>query len=283
MVHPLNIRTRLAGQLGPSLYDACIHNDLEVVQLLTTEFTSQKYAAVLVTAALGEAKEVAAYCLRDRPTRNGVTDHALWWILDDNELDVAYIWLVESGFVNVNHGIDRTGSMLGILAGESKDKRYDLVRYMLEKGAIPNENVECYGGASALATAAGHSDSRMVGLLLDHGAHINGRAALSYAARCGNEENVRPLLTRGADVNEIVPLSAFTRNRGSMGSALHKAVEFGHLALVDTLLDAGADVALKDGRGRTAADIAAQKGLHTGVQAKLLSPSTMPDSNGQED
>jgi ankyrin repeat protein len=54
-----------------------------------------------------------------------------------------------------------------------------------------------------------------------------------------------------------------------VGSPLHKAVEYGQLCVLDTLLNAGADVALRDGRGRTARDIAEEKGLDANVLAML--------------
>jgi ankyrin repeat protein len=56
------------------------------------------------------------------------------------------------------------------------------------------------------------------------------------------------------------------------GLALHKCVEGGHLDIVDVLLEAGADASLKDGRGRTAADLAIEKRLRGELLQKLAAP-----------
>jgi ankyrin repeat protein len=140
---------------------------------------------------------------------------------------------------------------------------------MFQQGAWPNQRVKCEGGWYALTAAAGHSDPQMIGLFLDHGARIQGTGALILASLTGKEENVKCLLGRGADVNEMVPLTDNARSRGNMGFPLHKAVEYGHAGVVDILLDAGADVTLKDANGRTAADIARGKGMDAAILAKL--------------
>ena len=51
--------------------------------------------------------------------------------------------------------------------------------------------------------------------------------------------------------------------------ALHKAVEKGDGDITDALLQAGADVTLEDGKGRTAAQIALEKGMDADILAKF--------------
>jgi hypothetical protein len=258
------IAGRIANQLGPELYTACVRNDVAEVEALTST-TTPNWSAAVIAAATGEATDVAAYCLRDK-RKTGIKDSALRWVLEDESLDPAYRFLVESNFIDVNHDIDRQGSLLGVIAG-GKDKRHSLMQYMLQKGAIANDTVEMEGDMYALTTAAGRSDPQMVGLLLDYGAQIKGSGALIYAALRGNEDNVQYLLTRGADVNEMVPLTYYSQE--DMGSPLHKAVENGHISAVNILLESGADITLKDAKGRTAADIAAQKGMDANMIARL--------------
>ena len=139
---------------------------------------------------------------------------------------------------------------------------------MFQKGARPDQRVESEGGWFALAAAAGHSDRPMVELFLDHGAQLEGSGALNLAALTGNEDNVKCLLSRGADVNEIVRLSNHN-SPASAASPLHKAVEYGKTGVVELLLEAGADVTLKDGRGRTAAEIGREKGLDSDTLERL--------------
>lgn len=139
---------------------------------------------------------------------------------------------------------------------------------MFKKGAWPNQRVDSTGGQCALTAAAGHTDRQMVELFLNHGAQIEGSGALILAAATGNEENVRCLLSRGANVNESVRLGDLKRSTPAE-SALHNAVEYGNIGIVELLLAAGADLTLKDGRGRTAAEIGREKGLNPDILAKL--------------
>ena len=140
---------------------------------------------------------------------------------------------------------------------------------MFQKGAWPNQRVICESGWSALAAAVGHSDQQMVELFLDHGVPIQGTGALILAALTGNEENVKCLLGRGANVNDMVLLSDITGDRANVGSPLHKAVEKGHVGVVDIQLDVGADVTLRDSEGRTAVEIARQKRIDATILARL--------------
>lgn len=77
------------------------------------------------------------------------------------------------------------------------------------------------------------------------------------------------LLSRGADVNEMTLISSRTLSREDVGSPIHKAVEYGQLSVLEMLLNAGADITLKDGMGRTARDIAEEKGLGANELAML--------------
>jgi ankyrin repeat protein len=140
---------------------------------------------------------------------------------------------------------------------------------LLEKGADPNQEAQIHGSKPALAAAAGESDQRMVELLLNHGDTLNRSGALIFAAKQGKEENVKCLLSRGADVNEIVPLGYSLESKKIMGSALHKALESDQVGVVDILLNAGADKNLKDAKGRTALDIARSKAMDATLLARL--------------
>jgi ankyrin repeat protein len=63
--------------------------------------------------------------------------------------------------------------------------------------------------------------------------------------------------------------SPWSSHGQAVGSALHRAVENGHADVIDTLLSAGADVSLKDAKGRTAVEIARQKGMDAIALAKF--------------
>lgn len=79
-----------------------------------------------------------------------------------------------------------------------------VVEYLLKKGCDPDQSVFFHADMRALTAAAGWSDVQMLGLLLEHGATIKGSGALVRAAEKGRLDNVEFLLSKGADVNEIV-------------------------------------------------------------------------------
>jgi ankyrin repeat protein len=105
-------------------------------------------------------------------------------------------------------------------------KRREVVRYLLEMGADPRRASRQGGFAplhSAVATDAGARDIEIVRMLLDKGADANARS----------ESGSTPLHT-----------VAFTGDRESL----------------DLLLEHGADPAIKNREGKTAADIARERG-----------------------
>lgn len=268
MAGTLSIAQRIANQLGPDLYTACIENDVARVEAASSSMASTNWSAAVLAAASGQATDVLTYCLQDK-SKSGIMDDALWWILSDETLDPTYRFLVESKFVDVDREIDRRGSMLGVLAGKSKQKRHSLTEYLLKKGASPNRRVDMQGGLYALTVAAGYSDVPMLTLLVNHGARITGSGALNFAAQCGKEENVEYLLSKGAEVNEMVALSADATYRGDVVAPLHMAVAENHVGVIDLLLKSGADLKLKDSKGRTPADLAAERGADADMLAKL--------------
>lgn len=228
-----------------------------------------------MAAAHEGAVDVAAHCKEQRADVEGV----LYWILCVPEADPIYHFLVESGFVDVNQFIERTGTVLGVAA--SHRDRHALIKYSLKKGADPNVTVDCQCHIMALACAAGYADETMVRLLLDHGADLAGSGALVIAAEKGQMGNVQLLIARGADLKEMGVVTFDRGSLTSLGTPLHNAVENGHIGVVNVLLEAGADVELKDAKGRTAADIAVEKGLGAAVVARLRFESKLGEDRSE--
>ena len=116
--------------------------------------------------------------------------------------------------------------------------------------------------------AAEEGDNDTVNRLLDEGAKITstrlGYTGLHLSAVFGHQSVVLTLLTRGLDINI----------RGGWGSlkstALMRAAEYGQLPCVQTLLEHGALIDLKDGEGYTAL-MKAAKGNYLDIVAELLS------------
>jgi hypothetical protein len=137
------------------------------------------------------------------------------------------------------------------------------VRSQLRAGANPDARLFTGWTPLMIATAQQHED--VVDLLLEEGAnpHLHntlGRTALFFAARYGNTRLVQRFLAAGADPN--------TRPLPSEMTPLMIASEHGHIAVAERLIDAGADDMQTDTHGRTALEIAYDRGH--GAIASLL-------------
>ena len=99
----------------------------------------------------------------------------------------------------------------------------EVTRYLLLKGADPNQAAKNASGIYPLHTAVNKQQTLLAKMLLEAGAHAN--------------------------VTEITGLSP-----------LHSAAEQGNLELIIDLLEAGADVKAKTLDGKTAGDMAYAKG-----------------------
>ena len=132
-------------------------------------------------------------------------------------------------------------------------------------------------GRDALERAVDAGDAQAVSRLIDAGAKVNdvlqthdpfssqiGNTPLHLAARDGNDQIVKLLIAKGADVNA-------QNERGV--TPLHLAI--GHETAAQILLDAGARTDLADGRGRTALHWAASDADATTV-ALLLAHGASP-------
>lgn len=123
----------------------------------------------------------------------------------------------------------------------AENGRYDVVNRLLDVGFNPNEK--------------------------DHGGHT----ALHYAVKSENEEIVRQLVKRGADVR------GFNINTRLSDDALHTAVETGHIGIISFLVLAGADLDKKNSIHMTPLMIAVSNMNADAVHA-LLSHGANPDT-----
>ena len=176
--------------------------------------------------------------------------------------------------------------------------RVDRTAALLQQGA--NVNSRNRTGDSPLNMAAEKGNLSMVELLLKAGADVDlanlaGVTPLMGAAFTGNVEILRKLLAAGA---RIEPLDRVKKNAATYaagqgctdclaellraGTPVNAALDneltllmwaaaYGHEATVRWLLAQGADRSLKDGRGKTAAEMASEGG-HEKVRAILTKP-----------
>lgn len=95
------------------------------------------------------------------------------------------------------------------------------------------------------------------------GADVNSSDALHAAAENGRCEVVRFLIGKGgADVNAVGFEYCLSNSKADeAGSALHFAVDGNHVEVVKILLECGADVAMRDVKGRDTVTRAREKGM----------------------
>ncbi len=136
--------------------------------------------------------------------------------------------------------------------------RLDMVRSLVERGADVDYNELDEGGP--LTFAAATENLPLLNLLLALGAQVDGQSPLGgetalhkavFRMRC---EAVRILIAHGADVNQPTRSGGHTamfdggaKLRGER--PLHLAAAYGAPAMIQLLLDAGADKTLGDDRG----------------------------------
>lgn len=125
-----------------------------------------------------------------------------------------------------------------------------VVRRLLALNLSPN--TKSADGYSPLLMALNWDNAEIVALLLGAGADPNYNAEWEYpltrAAESGTQSTIEVLLKSGANLNAVDHLDGRT--------ALHEAVMYRNYDGVQALLKAGADRAIKDHTGKTAAEMA---------------------------
>ena len=158
----------------------------------------------------------------------------------------------------------------------------DIVELLLREGA--DHTITTPMGQPALFKAVQHENFKCVRLLLSYGARPsvgvgrNGETALCVACSLGHEPTVRLLLRRGAKPNELsgqlMPASHGWESQSIQlvrvnEMPLHAAARGSRISVARLLLDYGANIHARTQEGRSAVDIAVEKG-HTEMVNNLL-------------
>lgn len=132
-----------------------------------------------------------------------------------------------------------------------------IVQVLLEYGA--DVKAKNRVGSEAIIVASDNSHSlKLVDMLLERGADINnvgqyGNTLLLYASLVHRGDYIQGLIDRGAEVNvQDTSPRKYT--------PLIKSVQFGNVGVVRVLLDNGADITVRDGRGNTVLDLVNSRG-----------------------
>jgi len=174
--------------------------------------------------------------------------------------DIAKVRLLVEGGANVNLASKQGRTPLFIAA--MSDQSADIVRYLVAKGADLKAR-DSFGNTILTAAAAGN-DLNTIRVALDAGVDVNavgttGLTPLLLSAAYGNATATKLLLGKGAKVNAVTATPGFfpLDDPKSGPIALHNftpllmAMPLASLEVVQTLIDAGADVNAKDARNMT--------------------------------
>lgn len=253
--------------------------------IATTEQPLAKTASLNYTALILAAEkgfpDIVAYLLEkgaDPKQTNAKGDTALSVASEQGHAKIVAM-LLEKG-LDPDEGQQRIPSftaraVMGVKAQERNTPlskavqggHLEAAKVLLENGADPN--VRGFAGKTALFWAVERGYAPLANLLLEHKADPNisntaGLTPLMEAAKDGRTDLVRDLLAHQADLNaregdDGLP-GTLDVSAGTGMTPLMLATVGNHSAVVNILLQAGADVTLRNRGGQTALDIARKSG-----------------------
>ncbi|KAF3920306.1 Ankyrin-2 [Arthrobotrys entomopaga] len=255
--------------------------NLNMVRLvLETSYSASKSdkTRALHTAAGKGNLEIIEYLLRHGAHIDGEgRDGGTILQISSRRGDEKIVELLLQWGASVNNRTDKQETALHFAA---QNKRPQIVRLLIKHGAEVNRIT--YYGKTALWIAASVGSDESIKALIDAGADPNpmiasGETALFVAASKGREQAVRILLENGARdsvnhpsvIDQMTPIFAAIKNRVQ------------HATIVKLLLDAGAEVNIKDMNGRTPLFEAARRGHHDIIKL-LISAGINVDSQDSQ-
>ena len=274
----------MKGEIGEELYEICDSGDVATLEanhpvkepLSDEESASSESAAEL---PLSQMMEIAArnndvaliqYCLDAGGKKRLIPrvldriryhrPYKVWEAIlatnpyRDYAIDYVHIGIIFPSW--------RAGDMVSFAA---VDDDLDWVRLCFAHGASVSSEV--FGEYhTVLAAIAANASVEMAAFWLEQELPFGGKLklkdsdAIGAAAAAGRGDMVAFLLKKGADINEVCHvyqnLEHSLYRDEKAGSPLHRAIRNGNNDILPLLLDRGADVNLKDARGRTPLSLA---------------------------
>ncbi|CAH0050248.1 unnamed protein product [Clonostachys solani] len=258
------------GYIRPAIAEACVHGRKEILQLLLQhgQGVNHHTSPPLVYASMHGNIEIARMLLVKNAEVNAFEPASGW-----NALMAAassgHLELVE---LLLNHGADINlqgkggSSPLGIAARQGNEKIIDLlldrgatVGFPIIKAAILGDQVQIAEELIRIGSGYDRQDEAMGEILqlaclqgfkslaqalIQNGANVNFSdwnrhgSVLQASAQQDNEEIVQMLIDNGAYINYA---------SGTLGTALHVAINNGHENIVMLLINHGADVNIEGG------------------------------------
>ena len=240
------IISTISGKTNKADKDEGTFQTTSPVRAITKE--SEHFACLCKGGSVQQVQN-ALHAGTDINAKNEFGRTALTWAARDNTNPEVLKLLLDAGAdVRAKDEEGRTALMWAARDNTNPE----VLKLLLENGADVRAKDE--EGRTALTWAArDNTNPEVLKRLLDAGADIRakdekGRTALMWAARDNtNPEVVRVLLEAGTDAN-------IKDNKGL--TALMLAAKWNSDGVVNTLLDSGADIAIKDDEEKQAADYA---------------------------
>jgi cytohesin len=214
--------------------------------------------ALWIAALNGEAEKVrhliASANIEEKGGRNGYTP--LLVCAHNGEAEVAQVLLVAGADVSAGENDGRSPLMVAAIQGEQ-----EIVHLLLEHNADVSA-LDDYGDMP-LHAAAINGDENVLRILLEHGADVSakggdGDSPLHKAIRYGNVAGaLRVLLQHGAETSA-------TNNEGA--TPLHLAAGAGYLAVVDLMLECGAEMGAATEAGEEVVRLLMDRGADLSAQ-----------------
>lgn len=234
--------------------------------------TSEDRTALLMRAITADQYAVVAYFLANHTELVPVNhDAASEWEIFDNCLAAAakngnlemMELLRENGFPFSNSKAIANAALAAAAAGQ-----IEAIETLYPDGKFPDGTEDC----DWLIEACANTQTEVVSFLLAHGyLSYSNEQALCNAVQNHAIDIIQQLLTIGVNATGIV-----TYADGSGMSALTLAVQNGDLAILQLLIQQGADVNATDASGRTALFYAAQRpSVH--IVQELLASGALPN------
>lgn len=242
------------------LHDACKSGTVdEVSRQLDVEPGNHPPAGLLKAAMDGNNTPVLKYLITkfkdDQPSSPWQADYTVIMNATERLEHFKLFWEADPS-VNMAY-MGHTGNTPGLAV---LGQNIPLLVFLLETGVNPNDAQLLHRPAITQAVRLGYSD--IVGLLLDHGAHVKESNALAMALRLDRLDIMKLLVEKGGmDINAAQESASDDDYSGdddgddvaNTGPVLHLAIAKGQTEMVRALLqDLNADPTAKDGKGRTA-------------------------------
>lgn len=136
----------------------------------------------------------------------------------------------------------------------------EMTAWLLDHGADPNR--QCVIDLTPLSLAVESAPISVIQLMLSHGGDVR-KGQLTHHAVERNSDNIAVLtllISNGADINSTMYEDHYASRAlfcfMALGTALHKAIELDKTDVIRYLVSEGADLGIKDARGRSALEYA---------------------------